>query len=149
MRVTKTITFDAAHRLPSHPGACRNIHGHTYRVDFTMRGELNERGMVVDFGKVAQILRAVLVEDEDTAWDHALIVYEHDPLAKTFQQLAAEGLRVRRVPAEPTAENMTEWLWQMLQGKLRDQEPSAVLVEIAVWETATSVARYFGPQVLR
>ena len=36
MKVTKTMRFDAAHVLTNHQGMCRNLHGHTYRVDVTV-----------------------------------------------------------------------------------------------------------------
>ena len=34
--VTKTVKFDAAHVLTNHCGLCRNLHGHTYRVDVSV-----------------------------------------------------------------------------------------------------------------
>ena len=34
--VTKTVKFDAAHVLTNHQGLCKNLHGHTYRVDISV-----------------------------------------------------------------------------------------------------------------
>ena len=34
--VTKTVKFDAAHILTNHQGLCKNLHGHTYRVDVSV-----------------------------------------------------------------------------------------------------------------
>lgn len=57
MRVTisKTFDFDAAHFLPkvSEGHKCRRLHGHTYRVEILCAGEIDERGMVVDYAEIA------------------------------------------------------------------------------------------------
>ena len=48
--VTKTIRFDAAHVLTNHQGLCKNLHGHTYRVDVSVaQGDGDTRDMVIDF----------------------------------------------------------------------------------------------------
>src|SRR3989304_3981087 len=61
--------FSAAHRLPGYPGACARLHGHNYRVRVTVRGEeLNELGMLVDFGELKRICREILGE-----LDHQLL----------------------------------------------------------------------------
>jgi 6-pyruvoyl-tetrahydropterin synthase len=36
--VTRTYTFEAAHRLARHPGKCRNLRGRSYRLDVTVAG---------------------------------------------------------------------------------------------------------------
>jgi len=33
--VTRSFTFEAAHQLPWHPGKCRDLHGHGYRLEVT------------------------------------------------------------------------------------------------------------------
>ncbi|AEA46962.1 6-carboxytetrahydropterin synthase QueD [Archaeoglobus veneficus] len=59
-------TFDAAHFLPSHP-KCGKTHGHTYRVEVTVRGRL-KNGMVMDFAELKKIVREVIEK-----YDHNLI----------------------------------------------------------------------------
>ena len=45
--VTKTVKFDAAHVLTNHQGLCKNLHGHTYRVDVSVaQAEDDDRDMV-------------------------------------------------------------------------------------------------------
>jgi 6-pyruvoyltetrahydropterin/6-carboxytetrahydropterin synthase len=34
--VTRTFHFEAAHRLPWHPGKCGNWHGHSYRLEVSV-----------------------------------------------------------------------------------------------------------------
>src|SRR6056297_1265762 len=39
VRVTKEFTFEMAHALWNYDGACKNIHGHSYRLFVTIKGE--------------------------------------------------------------------------------------------------------------
>lgn len=42
--------FDAAHSLPNHKGQCKQLHGHRWEVEITIRGKVNEKtGMLIDF----------------------------------------------------------------------------------------------------
>ncbi|MBP6085949.1 6-carboxytetrahydropterin synthase [Patescibacteria group bacterium] len=36
MKISKSFSFDAAHRLTTHNGKCRNLHGHRYSVIVTI-----------------------------------------------------------------------------------------------------------------
>ena len=40
IRVTKEFDFEMAHALWNYDGACRNIHGHSYRLFVTIIGTL-------------------------------------------------------------------------------------------------------------
>lgn len=55
IRIAKTFDFDAAHWLPHVPDGhkCKRLHGHTYRVEIVCAGELDARGMVVDYAEIA------------------------------------------------------------------------------------------------
>ena len=44
--VTRSFTFEAAHQLPWHPGKCRELHGHGYRLEVTVEGPVGDNGMV-------------------------------------------------------------------------------------------------------
>lgn len=48
MRIGIVTHFDAAHSLQWEPMG-KEIHGHTYRVEVVVEGELDERGIVLDF----------------------------------------------------------------------------------------------------
>ncbi|MGD0392993.1 MAG: 6-carboxytetrahydropterin synthase [Acidimicrobiales bacterium] len=64
--VTCSFTFEAAHKLAWHPGKCRNLHGHSYRLDITVRGPLDANGVVIDFDLLHEIVdREVIAQ-----WDH-------------------------------------------------------------------------------
>ena len=51
-RVTRSFTFEAAHRLPWHGGRCRDLHGHGYRLEVTVEGPVDANGVVIDFDDV-------------------------------------------------------------------------------------------------
>ena len=50
MRVRRQFEFEAAHELPRHPGKCRNLHGHSYRLIVTVDRPVDpDSGMAIDF----------------------------------------------------------------------------------------------------
>lgn len=109
-------SFDAAHRLREYTGACKNLHGHTYRVTARFRlSQLDETGMALDFRKVKGSLRSVL-----DYLDHKYI--------NELPEFEAQN---------PTAENIARFIYERLKSK----EP--YLYSISVWETSTSCATYF------
>jgi 6-pyruvoyltetrahydropterin/6-carboxytetrahydropterin synthase len=65
-RVTCTFAFEAAHHLAWHPGKCRNVHGHSYRLDVTVEGPLDANGVVLDFDTLQAVVRTQVVD----RWDH-------------------------------------------------------------------------------
>lgn len=137
--IERTITFEAAHRLRHHDGACRNIHGHSYKVEVMLTGEVKDNGMVLDFKALNDKLRELLF-DEKEGWDHALLVSEDDPLLEIYKLLVeAGGLRMRYLPFEPTAENMARNVAERL-GEWLPEHVTAI--HVSVWETANSCATY-------
>ena len=70
MKVTKEITFDVAHMLSYYEGKCANLHGHTYKLQVTLEGNVGDVShMVLDFN----ILKEVLNESVMDVFDHAIV----------------------------------------------------------------------------
>lgn len=87
-------SFDAAHQIPGHLGACAALHGHTYRVEAEFAGAgLDNLGMVRDFGDLKAALRAVLP-------DHAYLndVIAEGTTAEIIARWLFERLRERDLP---------------------------------------------------
>lgn len=63
--VTKIFTFDSAHRLDDYVGKCANLHGHTYRLEVSIKGRTDHRGIVVDFGDIKQIVNEQIIGKYD------------------------------------------------------------------------------------
>ena len=108
--VTKTFTFEAAHQLPWHQGKCRNLHGHSYRLEVSVEGPINEQGIVVDFADI----RAVVDRDVIARFDHC---YLNDLLdnptaellaAEIWKTVEAAGLAVTRVRLWETADSFVD-----------------------------------------
>jgi 6-pyruvoyltetrahydropterin/6-carboxytetrahydropterin synthase len=54
--VARRYRFEAAHRLPWHPGKCSRVHGHSYILEVRVTGDLDERGVVMDFAEVDAVV---------------------------------------------------------------------------------------------
>lgn len=119
LEVVKEFRFDAAHFLPKHEGACRNVHGHTYILQVGVKRQINPHtGMVVDFGRLKQQVQAAVV----SKLDHVLL----------------NDLDQCGFPAGcPTAEYMVEWIVD----ELRKAEVLG-LSFVRLYETPTSYAEW-------
>lgn len=140
--ITLQHSIDAAHRVVGHDGKCARLHGHTYGFEVTVRaGELMPIGFVVDFA---------IIKEAINEWDHRTILWDQDPLTCYLQpgpQLAEDlgeaedDAGVVRVPFNPTAEAMAEFMAEVV---LRDSlrlNPSVYDVSVGVAETPKSYAR--------
>ncbi len=108
--VTRTFTFEAAHQLPWHEGKCRNLHGHSYRLEVTVEGPLDERGVVMDFSDVRDVVDREVVSRYDHRYLNDLI---DNPTAEVIAQeiwkaLEAAELRVSRVRLWETTDSWVE-----------------------------------------
>ena len=135
--VTKTVRFDAAHVLTNHQGLCKNLHGHTYRVDVSVaQAEDDERDMVIDFKDLKAIANEVICD----RFDHAFIYNTESAGEKEIAAVVEKnGMRTVAIPFRSTAENLAK----MFYGDLKPRIPG--LSSIRVWETADSCAEYSLP----
>lgn len=116
MEIFREFTFEAAHRLPHVPEGhkCARLHGHSYRVEVHVRGDVDERtGWVMDFAEIKAAFKPVLDQ-----LDH---YYLND----------VPGLD------NPTSENLAHWIWQRMRTALP-------LSKVVVRETCTSGCVYQG-----
>ena len=62
--ITKAASFDAAHSLPHGPREpYRRLHGHSFRVEASVRGPLDpDHGWVADLGALDEALSALAAE---------------------------------------------------------------------------------------
>lgn len=122
--VTKTFRFEAAHFLPKHSGKCREMHGHSYKVELSVMADAlintdSSDGMVVDFGILSDIWRQL-----EQNLDHKLL----------NDYTKVEG---NRYP--PTAEWLAYLIFQKCAKLLH---PQLRLRSVTVWETPDSKATY-------
>lgn len=70
MKITKEITFDSAHMLSNYNGKCNNLHGHTYKLQIEVEGNINPKTcMLIDFNELKEIINNNIMQK----FDHALI----------------------------------------------------------------------------
>ena len=132
--VTKTVRFDAAHVLSNHQGLCKNLHGHTYRVDVSVaRQDADEDGMVIDFKDLKRIATEVVCD----RFDHAFIYSTSSPGEREIASVVEKhGMRTVAIPFRSTAENLAKMFFADLKARI------PALSAVKVWETADSCAEY-------
>ena len=107
MEITTKLEFDAGHRIPHHKSSCKNLHGHRYAIEVTIKGEIisdklnSDFGMVVDFKDAKELIKKIIVEE----WDHSFIVFKDDNVVLKFLE-SLDGHKTVVFPLVPTAENM-------------------------------------------
>jgi 6-pyruvoyltetrahydropterin/6-carboxytetrahydropterin synthase len=119
MDLRKSFQFEAAHLLPRlHENhKCRRLHGHSFRVEIVVSGELDpELGWVLDYADMSASFKPLWEQ-----LDHRYLNEVH-------------GLE------NPTSENIAIWIWD----RLRPAMP--LLTEVVVAETCTASCRYRGPE---
>lgn len=135
----------AGHRVVGHEGKCRNMHGHNYRVYFHCQHEderLDNVGRVIDFSVVKEKLCMWLEEE----WDHRFLAWEQDDIMNcilTFCMDKGFGFfpGLVRVPFNPTAENMAEYLVQVV-GPAQLEGTGVYLSKVIIEETAKCHVEY-------
>ena len=133
---TRRIEFDAAHRVMGHEGKCRHVHGHRYAIEatFAAREQLDTLGRVVDFG----IIKGLLGGWVDANWDHTTILFDKDKqLGDAIAGVTAQ--KIFYLPANPTAENMAEYVMRHVCPKLFADYPIRC-VRIRLYETPNCYA---------
>ncbi|MGN6233107.1 MAG: 6-carboxytetrahydropterin synthase QueD [Trinickia sp.] len=115
MTITRKLEFDAGHRIPDHRSQCRNLHGHRYVLEVTLRGDVVEtegapdRGMVMDFADVKSLAMTHLV----SRWDHAFLVFEGDTRVREFLESMPEHKTIV-LDRIPTVENLAAVAFETL-----------------------------------
>ena len=132
--MTKRVKFDAAHVLTNHAGLCKNLHGHTYRVDVSVtQREGDTSDMVIDFKELKAIATEVICD----RFDHAFI---YNTTSEGEREIAAvverHGMRTVAIPFRSTAENLARLFFQDLKVRIPE------LTSIRVWETEDSCAEF-------
>ncbi len=141
LSVTKIFRFEAAHVIHGYPGKCARIHGHSYVLHVTIglkevaEGYLPGTGMVMDFSDLKRLVNHKVVD----RLDHRLIVSQAWCQAR---QPAFSADEMVVMEAEPTAENILQWLVREIQQVLPEQ---IQLVHLRLYETQDSYAEWQAP----
>lgn len=127
--ITRVFRFEACHSLPGHRGKCQRPHGHSYRLEISLRGPIKQApgesddGMVMDFDDLKCLVQTTIIEDLSDAVPRGnagqMGGLDHNDLN------ALTGIRT-------TAENLAHWIWDALVAR---GIPDDLLYRIRLCET--------------
>jgi 6-pyruvoyltetrahydropterin/6-carboxytetrahydropterin synthase len=109
LSATRYHDLSCGHRVAGHENKCAYLHGHNYRIHFTLQGvhtSLDTVGRVLDFG----CIKSVLCQWLEDNWDHKMLLWDRDDEAKEYFSVFPTSIGVVWVPFNPTAENMAYYL---------------------------------------
>jgi 6-pyruvoyltetrahydropterin/6-carboxytetrahydropterin synthase len=115
-RIRVEDDFDASHIIPGHPGKCKNLHGHTYRVEVFVKGDQLDKNDILE-GADFTILKKNLAD--------LIAKYDHKHLNDI-------------ITGNPTAENIAMTIFRELRALATDG-----LEKVRVWESPRSYAEYW------
>ena len=140
IRITKEFQFEMAHALLGYDGPCKNIHGHSYKLDVTVLGKVKEgtadsdEGMVIDFGIIKTIVNDLIIQ----RYDHSLVLNEKMEIDKTQYEFMNKLIIV---PFQPTCELLLIHYAELIQAKL----PTDIkLHSLFLRETPNSYAEWYA-----
>jgi len=138
MKITATRyhDFSAGHKVTGHENKCAHLHGHNYRVHFTiLASELDHLGRVMDFS----VIKSKLCDWLEDNWDHKFLIWEHDNLVSSLKELVPNDIIVTSF--NPTAENMAKYLCEVVAiDELA--ETGCILIKCDIEETRKCKATY-------
>ncbi len=118
-KINVSDTFSAAHQLKGYDGACRNVHGHTWKVRVGIVCETTDDiGLSIDFNVIKKHLRE-LIETLDHQFLNELEIFKS---------------------LNPTSENIARYMYRHI--KQRINIPDCYLADVEVWESDKSSIIY-------
>lgn len=167
MLITKTFEIECAHRIYNHLGKCHSLHGHSYKIELGVEGNLNKEDMVVDYSDLKSLFKKVIGDK----FDHSTIISKDDIFLKfclitvpgllddkTFWEYLKDKINniddfkyqlefskdkywnIQIIEGNVTAENLAYLWFNLLNMFLEKKE--YILSYVKVWETPTSMACY-------
>lgn len=106
MKVGREFHFDSAHSIEGRK-KCGRIHGHTYRLEIVVEGDLAENDMVIDFGELKEIVNENIINK----LDHQIL----DDIVDN-----------------PTAESISNWIYNRLKKSFEDRDVN--ISSVKLWE---------------
>lgn len=113
-----TTDFASAHFLKGYDGPCKNLHGHTWKVEVTIQSEeLNNIGLVVDFRQMKDQLKEII---------------------KPLDHVCLNDLEYFK-KVNPSTENLARYIFQQFSKVCKPFR----LKRVRVWESETSSITYY------
>ena len=127
-KLYKEVYFESAHRLLHYEGKCNRIHGHQFRVEVWLEGEVDPKTQIlVDYNVLKRIINR---------FDHQIILNREDPMVpalSTFQEVIT-------TIGDPTSELLARVIADEINAECGQGERFIAVTKIRVWESTSSYA---------
>ena len=111
-------TIASAHYIPGYPGMCKDLHGHTWKIEVVIVGKkLDKIGMVTDFFQLKKKLKEFLKAIDHVCLNDLSYFKKHPP----------------------TTEHIAKYIYDHFQKEI----PPLKLKYVQVWESENSSVTYF------
>lgn len=149
--------ISAGHRVDGHESKCSNLHGHNYRIHFTVQQQPPEMGDILNklssgtpmgeigtgLDSIGRVMDFSVIKEKlclwlEINWDHKFLIWNQDKNAKWLDE-NMPGIVL--VPFNPTAENMAKFLVEKV-GPYQLMDTGVILVRVVVEETRKCSASF-------
>ncbi|MCC6551069.1 MAG: 6-carboxytetrahydropterin synthase [Ignavibacteriaceae bacterium] len=131
MKITKEYHWEMGHRLPFHPGPCKNLHGHSYKAYITLEGIPDSNGILIDFYDIDKILQPLI-----DRLDHAFVLVDSDTEVIAFFKRINSKHEI--IPFHSTAENLALYFIEEIKKSALPSNISGI--GVSIYETADASA---------
>lgn len=127
-RIYKETYFEASHRLLHYEGKCFRLHGHQWRVEVWVAGEIDEKTkIIVDYNCIKEVIHQ---------FDHQVILNATDPMVECISRFQ----EVITTPGDPTSELLADLMAQRVNAECTRRGIAADVEKIRVWESTSCYA---------
>ncbi|MFA5763325.1 MAG: 6-carboxytetrahydropterin synthase [archaeon] len=125
--INTSANFEAAHRLSSYEGKCKQIHGHNWKVELNASSSvLDKNEFVYDFTNLKKILNE---------FDHKTILKNNTKNKKLVKSFPTDW--VVWLDFEPSAEQLAKYICNKISSQTKLE-----FIKITVWENEKSSASF-------
>lgn len=127
-KLYKGVYFESAHRLLHYEGKCNRIHGHQFRVEVWLEGEVDPTTQIlVDYNVLKRIVNR---------FDHQIILNREDPIVPVISKFQ----EVIITTGDPTSELLARMIADEINTECRRGGGAVTVTKIRVWESTNSYA---------
>ena len=133
VKITRKIEISASHQLYNHKinkdenielfGKCINNHGHNYKIFLSLRGIIDDNGMVMNINTLKKIINDTIVLN----FDHKNL-NDHSSFKDKIT----------------TTENFAVVIWDLISNELGRSGLQYLLHKVKIKETANNSFSYYG-----
>jgi len=127
-KLYKEVFFESAHRLLHYEGKCNRIHGHQFRVEVWLEGEVDPTTQIlVDYN----VLKGII-----NRFDHQILLNSDDPMVPALSAFQ----EVITTTGDPTSELLARVIADEINMECGQGKRPIAVTKIRVWESTSSYA---------